>query len=87
MACLCDHTMQKVNNGNPSVFWCPRCGTIKTEGCVPEFEAPTIVKRLNDNQRFFPNDALVRQGLVDCLPKPGRQGSDVQFGPPTSSNQ
>ena len=48
MACLCDHTMQKVNDGNPKVFWCPRCGTLKTEGCVPEFEAPAIVKRLID---------------------------------------
>lgn len=27
MACrTCDHTMQSVA---PSVFWCPRCGTIK----------------------------------------------------------
>ena len=46
MACLCDHTMQKVNDGIPTVFWCPRCGTLKTEGCVPEFESPMIVKRV-----------------------------------------
>ena len=33
MACeTCDHTMQRVNEGiNPKVFWCPRCGTIKSK--------------------------------------------------------
>lgn len=41
MACkTCDHTMQNVNNGQPPVFWCPRCGTLKSKGMVPEFQAP-----------------------------------------------
>ena len=38
----CDHTMQRVNNGEPRVFWCPRCGTLKTDGAVPVFEAPRL---------------------------------------------
>jgi len=46
MACqTCDHTMQKVNDGKPPTFWCPRCGTIKSEGSVPEFEEPKLVER------------------------------------------
>ena len=46
MACTsCDHTMQQVNNGYPSVFWCQRCGTIKSQGEVPEFTEPTVLER------------------------------------------
>lgn len=46
MACkTCGHTMQRVNNGEPIVFWCPRCGTIKTEKAVPEFDRPKIIQR------------------------------------------
>lgn len=46
MACdTCDHTLHRVNDGEPRVWWCPRCGTIKTEGRVPEFVEPKIVNR------------------------------------------
>lgn len=42
----CQHTIQRVNDGdNPRVFWCPRCGTIKLEGGVPESEEPMLVAR------------------------------------------
>lgn len=41
----CDHTMQRVNDGHPPTFWCPRCGTLKMEGGVPEFEEPKLVNR------------------------------------------
>jgi hypothetical protein len=31
----CDHTMQGLHNNGPDstkyIFWCPRCGTLKTE--------------------------------------------------------
>jgi hypothetical protein len=37
--------MQRVNNGEPPVFWCPRCGTLKMTGGVPEFEEPKLVDR------------------------------------------
>jgi len=48
MVCrTCDHTMQRVNEGiKPKVFWCPRCGTLKSEDCVPEFAKPKTVERL-----------------------------------------
>ena len=49
MACkTCDHTMQRVNGGEPPVFWCPRCGTLKSKGGVPEFEAPKAIERAHD---------------------------------------
>lgn len=44
MCPTCGVTMQKVNGGtNPKVFWCPRCGTLKMEGGVPDHEAPRIL--------------------------------------------
>jgi len=57
MACpTCDHTMQKIGNdwlrhecGNTlvSVFWCPRCGTIKHPSS--HFHTtPWLVKRVRD---------------------------------------
>jgi hypothetical protein len=45
MACsICDHTLQNV--GVPTgdarrVFWCPRCGTLKTE--MPDSELQELV--------------------------------------------
>jgi hypothetical protein len=43
----CDHTLQHVNNGEPRVFWCPRCGTLKTEHGVPEYEVPKLIQRID----------------------------------------
>lgn len=46
MACdTCDHTMQKLNHGKAAVHWCPRCGTIKSGGMIPEFATPELVGR------------------------------------------
>lgn len=44
MSCpTCDHTMQRLAG---HVFWCPRCGTLKTApGEREEIEAPELVKR------------------------------------------
>lgn len=66
MSCItCDHTMQRVNGGNPPVFWCPRCGTIKTGGGVPEFEAPTLIKRSRDLCIVVDNGAANRGHYLD----------------------
>ena len=42
MACTnCDHRIHCVGgSGGRSVFWCPRCGTLKMMGSVPEFTPP-----------------------------------------------
>ncbi len=63
MSCqTCDHTMQKVNDGAPRVFWCPRCGTIKTEFCDnvgdAQFNEPRIVQRT----------ATLTEAIRDYLP-------------------
>ena len=34
--------MQMVNDGKPTVHWCPHCGTLKTEGGVPASKAPDL---------------------------------------------
>jgi hypothetical protein len=44
MCPTCGVTIQKVNDGIPRVWWCPRCGTIKSEGGVPEHEAPSFIR-------------------------------------------
>lgn len=44
MCPTCGVTMQKVNDGVPRTFWCPRCGTLKMEGGMPEHEAPRFLR-------------------------------------------
>ena len=45
MACpTCDHTMQSLNGGPNSWFWCPRCGTIKQRNGLDT--PPKLVKRV-----------------------------------------
>lgn len=39
----CNRTMQRVNVGDPDVYWCPTCGTIRSSGMVPEFAVPKLV--------------------------------------------
>jgi hypothetical protein len=69
----CDHTMQRVNEGtNPKVFWCPRCGTIKSEPGVPEFESPRIVGLVDKAADTFRDvhDAMVilgRTRMADAM--------------------
>lgn len=44
MACpTCDHTMEKISDGNGGVFWCRRCGTIKSN--VTFVDRPMLVDR------------------------------------------
>ena len=46
MCPTCGHTVQRVNEGvSPKTWWCPRCGTLKTDG-VPEHEPTQLTKRL-----------------------------------------
>ena len=48
MACpTCDHTMHHVATAGKKdpLFWCPRCGTIKSEAKIKPFEAPMLVAR------------------------------------------
>ena len=39
MACpTCDHTMQNLGVENQKIFWCPRCGTLKTISPSGDYE-------------------------------------------------
>ena len=49
MACpTCNHTMQSVGEIELGwrIYWCQRCGTLKTKGAIPEHEAPMLVERV-----------------------------------------
>ena len=47
MSCpTCDHTMHCIGTSDPLVFWCPRCGTIKSKDEEPD--VPTLVQRSLD---------------------------------------
>jgi hypothetical protein len=43
--------MQLVNGGEPRVWWCPNCGSLKTEGRTPEHEAPRIATMMPEAVR------------------------------------
>jgi phage FluMu protein Com len=46
MCPVCDHTLQRVNEGvSPVTYWCPRCGSLQTNG-VPAHETPSYIRRL-----------------------------------------
>lgn len=50
MACnTCDHTMQTIgvtcDQDGARVFWCPRCGTIRTTGRFEGDDMPKLVER------------------------------------------
>ncbi len=44
MCPVCSHTMQAISL-RPQVFWCQRCGTLRTPGNVPEDESPLWIAR------------------------------------------
>lgn len=46
MACpTCDHTMQKCTD---NVYWCPRCGTLKSTLGYTVHEQPALVERCRE---------------------------------------
>lgn len=76
MACeTCDHTMQRVNSGEPPVFWCPTCGTIRTRGAVPEFETPKLVERARDLSQQVPPNLAHTTGVTEIVATPKRGNS------------
>ena len=49
MCPTCGHTVQRVNEGvGPKTWWCPRCGTLKTDS-APDFEQPRFLKSAVSN--------------------------------------
>ncbi len=88
MACeTCDHTMQRVNGGEPPVFWCPRCGTLKTKGGVPEFEVPKVIGRahslcasVTEPDEYLDVDALAMRvrAVRECFLTGGRAHAECE---------
>lgn len=50
MACpVCNHTMQNIGATGQRIFWCPRCGTLKTESAsYSEHEVPRWIRILKE---------------------------------------
>lgn len=76
MACpTCDHTMQMIR---PTVFWCPRCGTVRHGQPVSEetTERPKLVERVvefcgtltDDDQHIIDN--MERLGVTEAATHP-----------------
>lgn len=75
MACpTCDHTMQRVGGGDesPIVFWCPRCGTLKTVGVSlrgssnETIEPPSYSRLLGDAVMFVRRMTHMLTGNAIC---------------------
>jgi Zn-finger nucleic acid-binding protein len=62
MACpTCSHTMQNLGVESERVFWCPRCGTIKTvRGERESVEAPRWIRLAAEDL----SEALAREMRV-----------------------
>lgn len=64
MACpTCDHTMHCIVTG---VFWCPRCGTVKSNPCWPaetsaSVEVPKLVERTREYAARL-GEAVISEG-------------------------
>lgn len=80
MACpTCLHTMHSLGKiQETSVFWCPHCGTIKTDlaSHEPDISVPYLVDRVkrfralaNEGQGLLPGDAALwhRLGIGESI--------------------
>ena len=74
MACpTCDHTMQNIDD---AVYWCPRCGTVRTIRGAGIKEVPKLVERVvefcgtltDEDQRIINN--LERLGVSESVIHP-----------------
>lgn len=67
----CDHTMHNFNahDNTQKIFWCPRCGTLKTvrlhDGAeIESSEVPTQVRLLGDAAMFVRRMAYMLTGAA-----------------------
>ena len=78
MACLtCDNTMQNIGRMNlgPSVFWCPRCGTLKTGDTS---EPPKLVGKVIEFAGHLTDE---HAGLIDQFERLGIRESITTIPP------
>lgn len=43
---VCDHAIQRLNDGVNGFFWCPRCGTIHNDIGFPKDVSPKTIERV-----------------------------------------
>ncbi len=78
MACpACDHTMQNLGLTADRVFWCPRCGTIKSGDCVQHTKIVGACSRvlkardeyMADDEQQYPDAVLdlLEQYVRPCV--------------------
>ena len=70
MACeMCDHTMQNLGMSQSlaRVFWCPRCGSLKTINSdgFTEIKQPMLCKRIQDSLVDTLDDGRILVSLAD----------------------
>lgn len=89
MSCpTCDHTMQGLLSADdcdllaPRFFWCPRCGTLRTQGVDGERtvdESPKLVERCRRFRQWMRKaseakskvyDEWCRYGIAESITKP-----------------
>lgn len=73
MVCpTCDHTMQSISSG---IFWCPRCGMLKTNS---DEYIPTLVDRC----RRFETHSFKPQTAEEIIPQWHRLGIAASINVP-----
>jgi uncharacterized Zn finger protein len=83
MSCpTCDHTMQEVAlDGPTALFWCERCGTIKSSHPRPQgrtMGVPKLVERCRSYAREFDKENIAqfyrntwkRLGIAESIDRP-----------------
>ncbi len=67
MCPTCDHTMHSLAD---NIWWCPRCGTVKTNHAPGVFE-PVWVRRAT--QYLISPDSVSKSALEECCKRPERE--------------
>lgn len=69
----CDHTMHNIGTaGVAGVFWCPRCGTLKTGDPEPDIFTPKLVERCrefakSDYPELHSGQLWTRLGIAESI--------------------
>ena len=67
MSCqTCDHTMQCIFADLPRIFWCPRCGSIKSD--MGTHEEPKLIERVIEFAGHLTDE---HQDLIDTFERLG----------------
>ena len=80
MSCpTCDHTMNYFGEtpGEKTIYWCPRCGTLRYDQEAPVVHRPKLVERCREfGPTIYPRSVhawndWVRLGIAESINLPG----------------